>query len=170
MEQVIRQYSGMVYCIVRGRLGGVCREEDIEECVSDVFVDFHRQIEKQDTEGASVMGLLAMLAKRRAIDRFRRAVTHSGHCAELDEEAVCSIPDSSTLPDDRCIEESQRSRLLSEVDRLGEPDREIILRRFFLEQNVTDIAAVLGMNRPAVSKRISRALARLRGRMEDMRG
>lgn len=49
MKELMRQYMGYCYYIVRNRLAEF-PQEDIEECVSDVFVDTYRYREKIDLE------------------------------------------------------------------------------------------------------------------------
>ena len=45
MKELMRQYMGYCYYIVRNKLAEF-PQEDIEECVSDVFVDAYRYREK----------------------------------------------------------------------------------------------------------------------------
>ncbi len=49
MKELMRQYMGYCYYIVRNKLSEF-PQEDIEECVSDVFVDAYRYREKIDLE------------------------------------------------------------------------------------------------------------------------
>ena len=49
MKELMRQYMGYCYYIVRNKLAEF-PQEDIEECVSDVFVDAYRYREKIDLE------------------------------------------------------------------------------------------------------------------------
>ena len=48
------------------------------------------------------------------------------------------------------------------VDTMGEPDREIFRRHYFLYQKTEEIAAVLNMNAATVRTRLSRGRERLR--------
>ena len=41
LSEVVGKYSGYVYKIAYGKLSGVCRREDIEEAVSDIFMKFY---------------------------------------------------------------------------------------------------------------------------------
>ena len=49
MKELMRQYMGYCYYIVRNKLSEF-PQEDIEECVSDVFVDAYRYRENIDLE------------------------------------------------------------------------------------------------------------------------
>lgn len=64
-----------------------------------------------------------------------------------------------------------RARVLdavkSALDQLGETDRDIVVRRFFLEQETSEVARALGLEPGAVRTRLSRALKRLRSNLDD---
>ena len=71
MKELMRQYMGYCYYIVRNKLAEF-PQEDIEECVSDVFVDAYRYREKIDLEKGGFRVFLATLARRRAADCYRK--------------------------------------------------------------------------------------------------
>lgn len=60
-----------------------------------------------------------------------------------------------------------RSRLLGFVNALSQEDRDVIASRFFLELNGEETAAALGIPEGTVKSRLSRALSRLRLRVEE---
>jgi RNA polymerase sigma-70 factor (ECF subfamily) len=60
-----------------------------------------------------------------------------------------------------------RSRLLAHVNRLSEEDRQVISSRYFLELSGEETAAALGIPEGTVKSRLSRALMRLRERVEE---
>jgi len=61
----------------------------------------------------------------------------------------------------------ERKRLLAMVNALSDEDREVIASRYFLELNGEETAAALGIPEGTVKSRLSRALARLRARVEE---
>ena len=61
----------------------------------------------------------------------------------------------------------ERRRLLAMVNELGEDDRMVIASRYFLELSGEETAAALGIAEGTVKSRLSRALARLRARVEE---
>ena len=109
---------------------------------------------------------LVTIARRRAIDRFKGALKEESHRRELDESDYYAIPDSTPGPEKTAMTKEQGAFLRKAISGLGEPDTEIIFRRYFLEQPIAEIADAVGMKRPAVSKRIERALERLKVVME----
>ena len=41
MEKLMREYSGLVYSVCRGRLEKFCDSSEIEDCAADVFMKFY---------------------------------------------------------------------------------------------------------------------------------
>ncbi|BFH63459.1 hypothetical protein PAJ34TS1_40510 [Paenibacillus azoreducens] len=60
----------------------------------------------------------------------------------------------------------ERDEINDLVRNLGEPDREIFIRRYFYLEKVRDIALRLGMQEKAVTARIHRAREKLRINLE----
>lgn len=158
----MNQYSGLIYYIVEGKLSG--RTQDIEECMEDVFVEFYEKKGEVDLNKGSIKVYLATLASRRAVDRYRRLVANKELLVEDDTYLDMEATKSTEL---ECMESEKRKVLLNEINKLGDPDSEIIYRRYFLSQPVKDIADIIGMKSNSVTKRISRALIILKGRLED---
>lgn len=167
MNQLIESYGALAACIVRSRISSVCNEYDVEECVAEVFAELYEQRGRIDLSRGSLKGYISLIARRRAIDKFNAAVKNINRTAELDESCNDIVYDEDSTPEGAAMQREMRRVLLQEVERLGIPDSEILFRRYFLEQPLNEIAEALGMNRPAVSKRIERALAKLRIIMEE---
>ncbi len=64
--------------------------------------------------------------------------------------------------EDEIIDREMRRELVEAVNSLGEPDREIIVRRFYLDQPSRSVAEALGMTVSAVDTRLHRAVSKLR--------
>lgn len=156
-EQAIRQYTPYVMKIVRTKLEGACSYEDIEETVSDVFVMFHKYITKNSSEIGSVKALLAVMARRRCADVYEQSLKYKDN-VPLDELPEMAADDSR---------DSDRERLNEALHKLGQPDEEIFMRKYFFGQNSRDIAEEMGMKTNTVDKRISRGLKRLKTIMEE---
>jgi len=57
LEQLMKRYMGLVFAIVRARMPA-SPEEDIEECVSDIFFEFYENREKIQLEKGSIQTFL----------------------------------------------------------------------------------------------------------------
>jgi RNA polymerase sigma factor (sigma-70 family) len=69
-------------------------------------------------------------------------------------------------PEAALLESEERAELLAAVEDLREEDRLVIACRYFLELSEEETAAALDWRRGTVKSRLSRALERLRARME----
>ena len=166
MDLLIETYGSLVSYIIRHKTNTICSEQDIEECIADVFVDFYKQLDKVDLKKGTLKTYISTIARRRAVDYYHATLKNVMHVTELDEAMCNMIPDNAPNPLSTMLISEEKSSLLKEVERLGEPDSEILFRRYYLEQSLNEIADAIGMKRPAVSKRIERALDRLKSRME----
>ena len=157
IRQMMQQYAALAYSIVAGRSGSTASAEDIEECVSDVFFEVYRQRERFDPEKGTLRAFISVVARRRAVNLFRRTARDAGRRADL------PLPEGETDGfEEILIGAEERNRLIETVRSLGEPDSQIIFRRYYFGQKSKEIASDLGMTPGAVDTRLSRALGKLR--------
>lgn len=157
LEKTIELYSALVFRIVSATLVPVGTNEDAQECASDVFVLFYRNIESLDLNKGTVKGYLAVAAKHHAISVLRKLKARSnGNVISLDEnENLFSVSED--------IEKNERSRIVKQaIEALGEPDSTIVVRRYLFGETAKEIAKDLKMTHEAVMKRSSRAKKKLK--------
>jgi RNA polymerase sigma-70 factor (ECF subfamily) len=111
-------------------------------------------------------------AHRRHLHAGRRSVTREQPWSvPLPDESVGRLVDrlaaSGTSPSRRLIRAELRERLRAALDRLPPRDREVLVMRHLEQMEIAEIAAVLGLAAGAVMTRHTRALARLRGLLDD---
>lgn len=159
LEHTVRQYTPYVMKIARVKLSGFCQSEDIEELVSDVFMQLYRTVARYGDNTRSVKALLAVIARRKCADACERLQRQKERIS-LDElpEDIAAEPEQD-IPD--------RERLIAALHALGQPDEQIFIRKYFFGQKSGDIAADLGMKTNTVDKRISRGLKKLKEIMEE---
>lgn len=161
LDMLITRYSGLVFSIVRNRLSGVCAEEDIEECASDTFISFYRSISGFDPQRGSIKGYLCTIAKRRSAELYSRK-KREAPSVSIDDEAAAEQLADEFLIDEALCEGEERQKVFRAVDALGEPDREIVIRKYYLREPSRSIAERLGMTVSAVDTRTCRALKKLK--------
>lgn len=154
MKVLMEQYMGLCYTIVRGRLARFS-QEDIEECVSDVFMDTYRYRHKIDLEKGGFRAFLAIVARRRAADQYDREMK------------------KGTLPLQEEIQEEkkglsfeEREVLLQAIRSLGDPDEKILIWKFYYGYPTKKIAEVLGLKENTVDQKAKRGLEKLRNTLE----
>ena len=159
MEQLMDQYAGLIYAVVRGRLAGsYCLSTDIEDCVADVFCEFYAELDRYDPTLSSIKSYLCVLARHKAIDLLRKRARQSGDIS-LDGEV--QIADDIDIESE--LEESElRREVFDAINALGEPDTSIIIRKYYLGESSAEIAKALDLTVSNVDTRAHRALNKLR--------
>jgi RNA polymerase sigma-70 factor (ECF subfamily) len=111
-------------------------------------------------------------AHRRHLRAGRRSVAREAPGPlPLPDESAGRLADRlvarGSSPSRRLIRAELRDRLKAALDRLPPRDREVLVMRHLEQMEVAEIAAVLGLTAGAVMTRQTRALARLRGLLDD---
>lgn len=160
MNDVINKYSRLLWPIASAVLKNVGSEQDVEECVADAFIYLWQYPEKFDPARGNLKSYLCMVARSRAIDRYRQISRHG----ELPlEEAVLSA--SVGMQEEMMTRETRRE-LIAAVNALGEPGREILVRRYYYNQKPREIALALGMTVKQVDNSLYRSKRQLRLALE----
>lgn len=158
LRALTKQYGGLVYAVVRRNLPGIS-DADIEACAADVFAEFYLDLDKFDPSKGSVRAWLCTIARHNAVDAARK----TKETLPLDEEILSEESSVESETEDAEL----RRAVLEEVKSLPEPDREILLRKFYLGESSKEIAARLKMSVSNVDTRTSRAVEKLRRRLAD---
>lgn len=118
IRRVMDQYSRLLWSVAGGVLQGVGTEEDLEECVADVYVFLWMHPEKFDPLRGSLKSYLAMVARSRALNR-RRQLTRQD-ALPLEELSPSQEPTAEAPEQTGPLDEA----LHHAMNALGEPDRE----------------------------------------------
>jgi len=169
VPECISRYGGLIWTLARRRLAS---REDAEDAVQEIFIDLWRSADRFDPLVAEEITFVAMIARRRVIDRLRR-------CAGLPETAsideVGAVPDSSS--DGRVgrrLELGEEARLADEHLAQLKPEEQRILRLAIYDSlSHAAIAENTGLPLGTVKSHIRRGLDSLRqklvGRTRDDR-
>ncbi|MBQ7360362.1 MAG: sigma-70 family RNA polymerase sigma factor [Lachnospiraceae bacterium] len=169
MAYVIQKYSRLLWKVVYPILGVSSSEQDVEECVADVFIQLWNQPRAYDPAKAKLSTYLTIVARTKAIDRYRSIQRKRE--VPLEESVLihwradlCSQPLQSLLSK----EKNERIHLM--LKRLGEPMQEILVRRYFYDQKPREIALAMDMPKKQVENSLYGAKKRLRQMLEDEKG
>ncbi|MBR4627083.1 MAG: sigma-70 family RNA polymerase sigma factor [Ruminococcus sp.] len=157
-RELISTYGGYVYAVVMNRLNRVGTREDVEDCVSAVFVELYTSLEDMTPEKGSIKSYIGRIADRRAVDAFRRLTYRQSNTASDDE-----LPEAPSEFDTEAETEKRmmKKRLWEAVQSLGSPDSDIIIMQYYYNMRPHDIAKRLGLTTGAVRKRSERARKKL---------
>ena len=156
IDQVINKYSRLLWHIASAVLDKVGSVQDVEECVADVFIHLWQHPDKFDPARGKLKVYLSTLARSKAIDRYRVLAKQQNSAFED------NLPVEQLGLFDELAEKEEKQALIAAVRALDEPDREILIRRYFYEQKPRDIALALDLPVKNVENRLYRTKLRLR--------
>ncbi len=156
IRELTRLYGGLLEAVVRGT--GL-PEADVEAAVADTVSEFWLGLDSFDPRRGTVRGYLCAMARHNALDILRARRPSE----PLDEAA----PDPEPGPEERAQEAQRRREVLEAVKGLGEPDREIVVRKYYLSQSSAQIGRALGMTADNVDVRAHRAVKKLRSKLGE---
>lgn len=142
------------------RVLGASRQEDVEECVADIFVRVWQGIDTYCPQKAGLAFWILGIARHVAIDRLRRiAGKETWPLPDFKEtERLGVTPDFSEE-----VARRENVRIIREaVHGMKQPDRSIFLLRYFYFLTVKEIADRLGMTDKQVENRLRRGRNRLK--------
>ena len=150
-------YMNSVCGLAKGILLSVGSEEDVEECVQDVFLDAWNNIEKFSPQRGTFKTWLLILCKSRALNK-RKSLINKGKIIQLDEKLTSS---KENLEENYLAREGKEN-VIEEIKSFNAIDREIFVRRYILEQSIEEICSVMNLSRQAVDNRLWRGRKQLR--------
>lgn len=166
-EALFSQYHSYVYAIAFRQLHGIGTQEDVEECVIDVFLEIIERID--DIREGSLKSYIGTTARNQAINRVRSIAGRARKTVSIEEteangEQLCSPQDVEQDAEQREL----TRRVYESILRLGEPDASILIQKFYYGRNAVEIARVLHMRPGTVRNRCARALQKLRTALADL--
>lgn len=151
--KLIDRYSRYVTAIICRVAGNALSHEDIEEVASDVFIKIWQNRGSIVLESDSLRPYLARTAKNMALNKLRDTRYHNGLPLDLE-----IIPEGGSSE----LEQFEtREAIHAAISTLGEPDRELFIRRYILSEQVKSLAERFRLNRNTVATRLARVRKRL---------
>ncbi len=155
LDAAIQKYTRLVSAIICNIAGSQLTAEDVEELTEDTFIAMWYNTDK--LQEGKLKAYICQIAKNKTKNRLRDMNKHS---KVVSIETIVT-EDDFLLSDD--VEEKYASMtLLEAIDEIGEPDREIIIRRYYYYQNSKQIGEIMQMNSQTVRTKIARAKDKLK--------
>jgi RNA polymerase sigma-70 factor, ECF subfamily len=155
-ERVYREHRAAAFAAAVHVLHDPAAAEDV---VQDSFMHLWNRPGAYDHRRGSLRGYIAMVARSRAIDRWRAQAAQES-TAERFRAALGREAEGSAA--ERAIERDNSARLLSVVDGLPPAQREALLLAFGGGLSMSEIAAAVGVPLGTAKSRVRLGLARLR--------
>ena len=158
LYEAVKKYRGYAAAIAQRVLPE--KPQDIEECVSDVFVSVWKYI-NCGSKIQNLKGFVACAVRNDAINRLKKLKReNSGEIGNIeipsDDDLILDFENKSNAADVR--------RFIFEMD---EPYREIFVRRYFLFESIRDISKHMMLDRIQIKNRLYRGRLKLRRQLEE---
>lgn len=150
VREVLATYGGLVWSIARRFEAG-----DAEDAVQEIFLDLWKSAARFDANIASEAAFIAMIARRRLIDRRR---TRRRRPTTQDLGELPSIPDEAQTGPDVCAEANQAARALAQL----RPEQRQVLVLSSQGLSHQEISAQIGMPLGTVKAHARRGLLSIR--------
>lgn len=162
IEQLMNQYTGLLYTVVKGRLRETYHlSSDIMDCVADVFSKFYTELDNYNPDTSSIKSYLCVMARNHAINIAKKRSRQKMDFSLNDEETVIHLADTVEIESE--IEGAElRKALFDAIEELGEPDSNIVFRKYYYGESSKEISKAVGLNVSTVDTRAHRALNKLR--------
>jgi RNA polymerase sigma-70 factor (ECF subfamily) len=162
-EDIVRQYSSMVFSLA-ARLVGPAEAEDV---VQETFLRAWRGLEKFRGESSLKTWLYAIAlnrarARHGALSRVRSLFASGSKDREDPFAAVDAASDPGATPEENAIVFEQRQRLRAAMAALPEEFRDAVVLRDLEGLSYEDVAAVLAVPVGTVRSRLARGRALLK--------
>ncbi len=161
LAYAVQKYSRLLWKTAASVLANAAAVQDVEECVADVFIFLWQHPEKYNPEKAKLSSWLSMIAKARAIDRYRRIIKKRE--LPIEEIVVESLEYAKIGPSDQ-----EKEKLRACIDELDEKERDLIIRRYYYEQKPAEIAIALDMPKKQVDNKLYYVKQKIKKMMERL--
>lgn len=151
------QVYGLIFKILNNR-------EAAEEVTLDVYAQVWKQAHSFDETRGTPGGWLMMLARTRAIDRFRSGLAERGKLEDLDVASFFSSQDPT--PDQEIEEQQRQQQVRQALSLLSAEQREAIALGYFYGLSQSEIADKLGLRLGTVKTRMRLGMIKLRETLE----
>ena len=179
---VMRKYSKLLWKVTSAILVNASSVQEVEECVADVFIYLWMYPEKYEWEKGKLSSWLCMVARSKAIDRYRSIIKKQEVSIE-EQYMECSNKGSMKEenynyevtfqrygkiiePLAKIIAKEEKENLLFYIETLEYFEKEILIRRYYYEQKPKEIALALDIPKKQVENCLYRTKQKLKNKIE----
>lgn len=158
----IDTYGGAVKTICKNILSD-CKNEDIEEAISDTFFKLWQNVDKYKKEkNTSLKSYIYAIARNTALDK-RRKLKGNSIILQIDENSL----GIGVSMEDYYAKKINKHIIKETIENMEEPDKSIFILRYFYYEKVKDIAIRLNLSPKKVENCLFRGKSKLKKSLID---
>ncbi|KAA5539320.1 sigma-70 family RNA polymerase sigma factor [Roseiconus nitratireducens] len=155
VDDCLKQYGGLVWTLASRHCSTA---DDAEDASQEIFVELWRKADRFDPDSGGEATFVALIARRRLIDRHRRGQTAPDVVSI--NEAVVDLPDAGEL--DRLELSEEAAKAARCMKKLSDKERRILALSIYQGTPHSSIASFLEMPLGTVKSCARRGLLQLR--------
>lgn len=159
LVQIMDTYTPLVATVISNVAKGSMSKEDIEETVSDVFVTLWNNREK--VKASTLKGYICCIARTRAINKVK----------SVGNKTVLNIDDYDIHDDFSIEDETDKKDIENElrevINTIGEPDKEILVRHYYLCETVSVISEKTSIKLETVKSKLRRTREKIKKELTE---
>ena len=154
VQECLKTYGGLVWSLARRMLRN---SEDAEDAVQEIFLDVWRNAERYDPSQASETTYIAMIARRRLIDRIRHVQRR------ISADSLDDILAEPSVRTDRTVQTNLEARDAAKaMDQLRPEQRQVLQLSIVHGLSHQEISEATGMPLGTVKTHARRGLIQVR--------
>jgi RNA polymerase sigma-70 factor, ECF subfamily len=157
IEKLMDLYMGSVYGVAKSILMNIGSEQDIEECVQDVFIEAWNNIDRFNESRGSMKTWLLILCKYKALN-IKKELMKKNKLVDIEELQLSSIENV----EENLLFKERKDELIETINSFKPVDKEVFLRRYFMQQSIESICSHMNLSRQAVDNRLWRGRKKLK--------
>ena len=156
LDYVIDSYSDVIFKVAYGVLNN---RQLSEECVNDVLLKIWDNIHHFNKDEDKFYPWILAITKYTAIDILRKELRHS-NALEIS---------NLNISEEKCLvskfhNKEHLNMVTEEINAMKDTDREIFLRKFYLEETGEEISKKMGLSNKFINLRIFRGRNKLKAK------
>jgi len=154
VQECLKSYGGLVWSLARRMLRNT---EDAEDAVQEIFLDVWKNAERFDESQASETTFIAMIARRRLIERIRHVQRR------ISADSIEDILAEPSTRDDKVMQTNVEAREAAKaVDQLRPEQRQVLQMSIVHGLSHQEIADATGMPLGTVKTHARRGIIQVR--------
>lgn len=160
IDEIYERYFNRVFFYVKRILKDVGTNEDIEDCVSDVFLDLWKDSDKYNISRGSYDTFVNVKTRSIALNYKKKIISNKIKVEDFDYN---TIPEKDILiTENYVIDKFEKQKIIQEIKKLKEPNRSYFYLRYFMNYEIKDIAKRFNTTASAVENRLYRCRLKLK--------
>ncbi|MGH4123536.1 MAG: sigma-70 family RNA polymerase sigma factor [Clostridium sp.] len=156
VDDLYDMYFDRIYYYSKRILGTIGTKEDIEECVSDVFLAIWKEIDKFDVERGSFDTFVNVKTRTIALNLRRKIQKHTQKYLNESIDDIDIGENASISVEEEVFDKITEQDFLELIDKFKEPDKTYFHLRYFMNYGIKEIAKAFNTTVSSVDNRLYR--------------